>query len=101
MFDTVDGLLKCEKWIRGDEDNRDAVETKAAWWLKRLIGRPKRVTVDWPFPFSENKLFILTLSAGFEGFHINVDGRHVTSFPYRTVGNQCSSTYQLEEGSAI
>ena len=35
MFDTVDGLLKCEKWIRGDEDNRDAVETKAAWWLKR------------------------------------------------------------------
>ncbi|KAL2572791.1 hypothetical protein AAZV13_17G087100 [Glycine max] len=40
--DTVDGLLKCEKWIRGDEDNRDAVETKAAWWLKRLIGRTKR-----------------------------------------------------------
>ena len=56
VFDTVDGLLKCEKWIRGDEDNRDAVETKAAWWLKRLIGRTKRVNVDWPFPFSENKL---------------------------------------------
>ncbi|KAG5028037.1 hypothetical protein JHK87_011551 [Glycine soja] len=82
--DTVDGLVKCEKWIRGDDDDRDAVETKAAWWLKRLIGRPKRVTVDWPFPFSENKLFILTLSAGLGGYHINVDGRHVTSFPYHT-----------------
>ncbi|MFQ6659455.1 hypothetical protein Gotur_028354 [Gossypium turneri] len=24
------------------------------------------------------------LSAGLEGYHVNVDGRHVTSFPYRT-----------------
>ncbi|GFQ07841.1 probable beta-1 3-galactosyltransferase 19 [Phtheirospermum japonicum] len=28
------------------------------------------------------KLFVLTLSAGLEGYHVNVDGRHVTSFPY-------------------
>ncbi|TKY55140.1 beta-1,3-galactosyltransferase 19 [Spatholobus suberectus] len=84
--DTVDGLVKCEKWIGGDEnkDDRHAKESKAAWWLKRLIGRTKQVTVDWPFPFSENKLFVLTLSAGLEGYHVNVDGRHVTSFPYRT-----------------
>ncbi|KAK7389001.1 hypothetical protein VNO78_23832 [Psophocarpus tetragonolobus] len=82
--DTVDGLVKCEKWIGGHDDDRKAVETKAQWWLKRLIGRTKRVTVDWPFPFSQNKLFVLTLSAGLEGYHINVDGRHVTSFPYRT-----------------
>ncbi|KAL2321913.1 hypothetical protein Fmac_026292 [Flemingia macrophylla] len=82
--DTVDGLVKCEKWIGGDDDDRHAEESQVAWWLKRLIGRTKRVMVDWPFPFSENKLFVLTLSAGLEGYHINVDGRHVTSFPYRT-----------------
>ncbi|XP_022639275.1 hydroxyproline O-galactosyltransferase GALT6-like isoform X2 [Vigna radiata var. radiata] len=80
----IDGLVKCEKWIRGDDGDRHAVESKAEWWLKRLIGRTKRVAVDWPFPFSVNKLFVLTLSAGLEGYHVYVDGRHVTSFPYRT-----------------
>jgi hypothetical protein len=79
--DTVDGQLKCEKWIRDDDNNSE--ESKTAWWLKRLIGRTKKVTVDWPFPFAEEKLFVLTLSAGFEGYHLNADGRHVTSFPYR------------------
>ena len=85
MLDTVDGLVKCEKWIGGED--RQAEESKAAWWLNRLIGRTISVTVDWPFPFSEGKLFVLTLSAGLEGYHVNVDGRHVTSFPYRTVSN--------------
>lgn len=80
---TVDRLVKCEKWIRDDEDS--AEESKATWWLNRLIGRTKKMTVDWPFPFSENKLFVLTLSAGLEGYHVTVDGRHVASFPYRTV----------------
>lgn len=80
--ETVDGQVKCEKWIR-DDDNRSE-ETKSTWWLNRLIGRTKKVTVDWPFPFMENKLFVLTLSAGLEGYHVTVDGRHVTSFPYRT-----------------
>ncbi|KAK7291669.1 hypothetical protein RIF29_06994 [Crotalaria pallida] len=80
--DTVDGLVKCEKWIGGDD--RHAEESKAAWWLSRLIGRTKTVTVDWPFPLSEGKLFVLTLSAGLEGYHVNIDGRHVISFPYRT-----------------
>ncbi|GFP97678.1 probable beta-1 3-galactosyltransferase 19 [Phtheirospermum japonicum] len=57
-------------------------ESKATWWLNRLIGRTKKVSIDWPFPFAEGKLFVLTLSAGLEGYHVNVDGRHVTSFPY-------------------
>lgn len=43
--------------------------------------------LDWPYPFAEGKLFVLTLRAGLEGYHVNVDGRHVTSFPYRTVSN--------------
>lgn len=76
-------MLKCEKWIRDDDNGSE--ESKATWWLNRLIGRTKKVTVDWPFPFVEEKLFVLTLSAGLEGYHVNVDGRHVTSFPYRTV----------------
>lgn len=83
MLGAVDRLVKCEKWIRDEEDR--AEESKAAWWLNRLIGRTKKVTIDWPFPFSENKLFVLTLSAGLEGYHVTVDGRHVASFPYRTV----------------
>uniref|UniRef100_A0A7N0TXJ4 Galectin domain-containing protein n=1 Tax=Kalanchoe fedtschenkoi TaxID=63787 RepID=A0A7N0TXJ4_KALFE len=82
--ETVDGLVKCEKWIRDDDDHSE--ESKTTWWLNRLIGlsRTKKVMVDWPFPFVEDKLFVLTLSAGFEGYHLNVDGRHITSFPYRT-----------------
>ncbi|XP_073039870.1 hydroxyproline O-galactosyltransferase GALT6 isoform X2 [Primulina eburnea] len=80
--ETVDGLMKCEKWIRDDDNGSE--ESKAMWWLNRLIGRTKKVAVDLPFPFVENKLFVLTLIAGLEGYHISVDGRHITSFPYRT-----------------
>lgn len=80
--ETVDGQVKCEKWIH-DDDNRSE-EWKATWWLNRLMGRKKVVPVEWPYPFAEGKLFVLTISAGLEGYHITVDGRHVTSFPYRT-----------------
>ncbi|XP_022976833.1 hydroxyproline O-galactosyltransferase GALT6-like [Cucurbita maxima] len=80
--ETVDGQVKCEKWIR--DDNSRSEESKVIWWLNRLIGRTKKVAIDWPFPFAEGRLFVLTVSAGLEGYHINVDGRHVTSFPYRT-----------------
>jgi hydroxyproline O-galactosyltransferase 2/3/4/5/6 len=76
--------VKCEKWVNGEDDQSN--EPKGAWWLKRIIKRSTdKVQVDWPYPFVENKLFVLTLSASLEGYHINVDGRHVTSFPYRTV----------------
>lgn len=80
--------MKCEKWIRDEEGHSE--QSKATWWLNRLIGRTKRMDIDWPYPFAEDKLFVLTLSAGFEGYHVNVDGKHVISFPYRTV-----STYML------
>lgn len=80
--DTVDGSVKCEKWIR--DDNEGPKESKTTWWLNRFIGREVKPTMDWPFPFAEERLFVLTLRAGLEGYHMNVDGRHVTSFPYRT-----------------
>ncbi|KAK1365819.1 hydroxyproline O-galactosyltransferase GALT6 [Heracleum sosnowskyi] len=79
--ETVDGQAKCENWIRDDENITEGENT--TWWLNRLMGRPKKVPLNWPFPFAEDKLFILTLYAGLEGFHVNVDGRHVSSFPYR------------------
>ncbi|CAN6213425.1 unnamed protein product [Urochloa humidicola] len=81
--ETVDGLVKCERWIR-DDDEKQSEESKTGWWLNRLIGQKKEVNFDWPFPFVEGRLFVLTLSAGLEGYHVSIDGRHVTSFPYRT-----------------
>uniref|UniRef100_A0A804MW72 Hexosyltransferase n=2 Tax=Zea mays TaxID=4577 RepID=A0A804MW72_MAIZE len=84
--DPLDGLVKCEKWIRDDDDRLEKSKTtsKTAWWLNRLIGQKEEVNFGWPFPFVEGRLFVLTLSAGLEGYHVSVDGRHVTSFPYRT-----------------
>lgn len=80
----VDGMVKCERWIRDDDDDRSE-ESKTMWWLNRLIGRTKKVPIDWPYPFVEGRLFVLTLAAGLEGYHVSVNGRHVTSFPYHTV----------------
>ncbi|KAG8046418.1 hypothetical protein GUJ93_ZPchr0008g13058 [Zizania palustris] len=79
--DKVDGFTKCEKWIR--DDVIDTKESKTTSWLKRFIGRAKKPAMTWPFPFVEDRLFVLTIQAGVEGFHIYVGGRHVTSFPYR------------------
>lgn len=81
-FFLVDGKVKCEKWVRDDDGHLE--DSKSSWWLKRVIGRTK-VPFDWPFPFVEGKVFVLTLSVGLEGYHVYVDGRHITSFPYRTV----------------
>ncbi|KAI6705970.1 hypothetical protein NL676_008932 [Syzygium grande] len=78
----VDGYVRCEKWMRND--NVDAKESKTTSWFKRFIGREQKPEVTWPFPFVEGGLFILTLRAGVDGYHINVGGRHISSFPYRT-----------------
>ncbi|KNA24940.1 hypothetical protein SOVF_010680 isoform A [Spinacia oleracea] len=44
-FPKFDGLIKCEKWIPDDDSNNE--ESRATWWLSRLLSRPKKVTVDW------------------------------------------------------
>ncbi|CAL9144059.1 hydroxyproline O-galactosyltransferase GALT2-like [Musa acuminata AAA Group] len=79
--ETVDGFIKCEKWEH--VDSVDSKETKTTSWLKRFVGRAKKPEMTWPFPFAEGKLFVLTIQAGVEGYHIYVGGRHVSSFPYR------------------
>ena len=48
------------------------------------MGRREKVEMEWRYPFSEEKLFVLTITAGLEGYHISVDGRHISSFAYRT-----------------
>ncbi|XP_010275035.1 PREDICTED: hydroxyproline O-galactosyltransferase GALT2-like [Nelumbo nucifera] len=78
----VDGFGRCERWMRNDIV--DPKESKSTSWFKRFIGRAQKPEMMWPFPFAEERLFVLTLRAGVEGYHINVGGRHVTSFPYRT-----------------
>ncbi|XXG68354.1 hypothetical protein AAC387_Pa06g1461 [Persea americana] len=80
--DLVDGLAKCEKWVRSDVI--DPKESKTTSWLRRFIGRAKKPEMTWPFPFVEGRMFVLTIQAGVEGYHIYVGGRHVTSFAYRT-----------------
>lgn len=88
----VDGHRRCEKWMR--DDTVDSKDSKTASWFNRFIGRNQKPEVTWPFPFAEGRLFILTLRAGVDGFHINVGGRHVTSFQYRT-------GFSLEEATGL
>lgn len=78
----VDGHRRCEKWMRNDIV--DSKESKTTSWFQRFIGRSQKPEVTWPFPFVEGRLFVLSVRAGIDGYHINVGGRHVTSFPYRT-----------------
>ncbi|XP_051184422.1 hydroxyproline O-galactosyltransferase GALT2 [Lolium perenne] len=79
--DRVDGFPKCEKWER--RGTVDSKEMKSASWFNRFIGRAKKPEMSWPYPFLEGKMFVLTIQAGVEGYHINVGGRHVASFPHR------------------
>lgn len=81
--------MKCESWIQDDygddDDDYHSEQLKSAWLSNSLMGLKEKLSLGRSFPFSEDKLFVLTLSAGVEGYHVNVDGRHVTSFPYHTV----------------
>lgn len=80
--DTVDGLLKCEKWIY--EDEKSLKEAKSTSWLDRLMGLTEKPSMDWRYPFVENQSFVFTIRAGWEGYHMSVDGRHIASSVYRT-----------------
>ncbi|KQK13710.1 hydroxyproline O-galactosyltransferase GALT6 [Brachypodium distachyon] len=79
--ETVDGLVQCEQWAWNTADTFE--ELKMIWIRNRVVGQRSKDLIDWPYPFVEDELFVLTLSAGLEGYHVQVDGRHVTSFPYR------------------
>ncbi|KAK9750863.1 hypothetical protein RND81_02G227800 [Saponaria officinalis] len=83
--ETVDGQLKCEKWMRDDLMGLPE-ELRATILLDMLTAQRKKVGnfgMEWPYPFAEGKMFVLTISTGLEGYHASVNGRHVTSFAYR------------------
>lgn len=63
----VDGLERCDAMADREEE-----EDKKH---KHLHGGC--------FPFKQGYLAIATLRVGWEGFHMTVDGKHVTSFAYR------------------
>ena len=92
----VDKQVKCEKWIRDDPKHFE--ESRTSLWLGRLMGRKRNVELDWPYPFLEEKFFVLTINTGMEGYHISVNGRHITSFAYRNVSIMLkfSSTAKLD-----
>ncbi|KAM3202404.1 hypothetical protein P3L10_030028 [Capsicum annuum] len=44
--ETIDRQVKCENWIRGDDDNQSE-QSKSSWWLNRLItGQTKKMSTD-------------------------------------------------------
>uniref|UniRef100_A0A0D9VXP7 Galectin domain-containing protein n=1 Tax=Leersia perrieri TaxID=77586 RepID=A0A0D9VXP7_9ORYZ len=90
--ETVDGLVKCEQWS-GNYGSKLS-DLKKMWLLNRVAGQRTRGSIDWPYPFVEDEMFVLTLSTGLEGYHVQVDGRHVASFPYR-IG------YTLEDAAIL
>ncbi|KAF2542555.1 hypothetical protein F2Q68_00033134 [Brassica cretica] len=55
-----------------------------------------RITLD-DFPFLRGSPFTATLWFGLEGFHMTVNGRHETSFPYREVRNDSTKSLQKLE----
>ncbi|KAI5055138.1 hypothetical protein GOP47_0030283 [Adiantum capillus-veneris] len=74
----VEGLLNCERWIQEDGDGDEP-----SWWLRRLIERKEKPEMSWRYPFVQKRSFILTVRAGLEGYHMSVDGKHVSSFRYQ------------------
>ena len=85
MLWTVDGLRRCEKWVTNDE--KILKEIKPATLFDRLMGFSEKSSVHWNYPFVENQSFVLTIRAGWEGYHMSVDGRHIASSPYRAVSH--------------
>ncbi|OEL33004.1 Hydroxyproline O-galactosyltransferase GALT6 [Dichanthelium oligosanthes] len=83
---TVDGLVKCEEWAGNIGDASE--ELRRLWSQNLVAGQKSRNWIDWPYPFKEDELFVLTLSAGLEGYHFHVNGKHATSFPYRVNGRR-------------
>lgn len=74
----VEGLLNCERWLQEDGDGDEP-----SWWLRRLIERKEKPEMSWRYPFVQNRSFIMTVRAGLEGYHMSVDGKHVSSFGYQ------------------
>ncbi|XP_057853396.2 beta-1,3-galactosyltransferase GALT1 [Cryptomeria japonica] len=78
----VDGLSRCNERIgeAAMEKHRDEKEPQIVKLssITRKGSRP-----NFWFPFVEGYPFAATLWVGLEGFHMTVNGKHITSFEYR------------------
>ncbi|KAH7365907.1 hypothetical protein KP509_18G052500 [Ceratopteris richardii] len=74
----VEGLLNCERWLQDDGGGDEP-----SWWLRRLIDRKDKPEMSWRYPFVQNRSFVMTVRAGLEGYHMSVDGKHISSFGYQ------------------
>lgn len=71
---TVDGLRICNTDV-GQNITRES--GRRPW-----KGLNQRSTNVW-FPFVEGFPFVATISAGWDGYHVSVNGKHITAFKYR------------------
>ncbi|KAJ8423816.1 LOW QUALITY PROTEIN: hypothetical protein Cgig2_019169 [Carnegiea gigantea] len=68
----IDGHRRCEKWMQNDVVDPKVSKTTSSF--KRFILHKKQLEVTRPIPFAEGKMFILSVRAGIEGYHISVGG---------------------------
>lgn len=71
----VDDLERCNSMVGREE--------KRAINSKQHLNAKKDEHPSTYFPFKQGHLAISTLRIGLEGIHMTVDGKHVTSFPYK------------------
>jgi hydroxyproline O-galactosyltransferase 2/3/4/5/6 len=79
--------VKCEEWAVNGNTDAMSEEFKRLRLRIRGPGQKNRNSMIWPYPFVDGEMFVLTLNAGLEGYHVHVDGKHVTSFPYGVVSS--------------
>lgn len=78
----MDGLVLCNEQVMRSEENQNVSHPSG-----RIVTNVSHVGVlsTANFPFIEGNPFTATLWVGWEGFHMTINGRHETSFPYREV----------------
>ncbi|KAK8533923.1 hypothetical protein V6N12_047325 [Hibiscus sabdariffa] len=78
----VDGLKQCSEKVGKIDNRRPATKESSgiSLWSSMVENRTRSRPY---FPFKLRYLSIMTLRVGEEGFHMTVDGKHITSFAYR------------------
>ncbi|GMI99237.1 galactosyltransferase1 [Hibiscus trionum] len=78
----VDDLKQCGEKVGKIENWRPATNESSgiSLWSSRVENRTRSRPY---FPFKLGYLSVMTLRVGEEGFHMTIDGKHITSFAYR------------------
>ncbi|KAE8675804.1 Beta-1,3-galactosyltransferase 15 [Hibiscus syriacus] len=78
----VDDLKQCSEKVGKVENRRLSTNESSgiSLWSSRVENRTRSRPY---FPFKLGYLSVMTLRVGEEGFHMTVDGKHITSFAYR------------------